>query len=84
MQIDDTIRLDYLLKLLNSGGTDGLLRIAPEVCCDWNRGLIDYSLKSNIETVRIGLRAKLSQLGEQKYEVEREMQKIYKELEELN
>ena len=84
MLITDTDRLNYILKLLNSGGTNGLLRIAPEICADWDRGLIDFALKADIESIRADLRAKLKGLGEKKDLAEREMQKICKELEGLN
>lgn len=82
--ISDTTRLDYLLKLLNSGGTNSLNRIAPDVCADWNREWLDFCLKGDARAVREDLQAKLKELGEQKYAIERKMQKVCKELEGLN
>lgn len=84
MKIDDSMRLDYILKLLNCGGTNGLIKIAPEVCGDWNRELIDFSLSQDLKSVRADLRLKLKELGEQRDATDREMQKVCKQIEELN
>lgn len=83
MQIDDTIRLEYLLKLLNLGGTNGFMKIAPEVCGDWNRALIDSALREDIKSIKADLQKSLKDLGEKKYEIERAMEKYKKEIEEL-
>lgn len=83
MKIDDTIRLEYILKLLNSGGTNGLMKIAPEVCCDWDRHLIDFHLQEDIISVRADLEKKLKELQVKQRELTGEIQIVNKQLEEI-
>lgn len=83
MKIDDTIRLEYILKLLNLGGTNALLKIAPSIGCGWDRALIDFHLQEDILSARADLEKKLKELQVRQRELTGEIQIVNKRLEEM-
>ena len=80
--ITDTQRLDFILKLIQEGGTD---RIADTI--DWtssdsslNRDYIDYAIREKIEKERYNLENEMMRLRAQGFKCYQDADKIEKQL----
>jgi hypothetical protein len=76
--ITDTDRLNFVLRLLNIGGTSNLGCISPEVCCDWERSLIDEKIVQTREFDDAKKRATLNELVEKRKRLDVEIANLQK------
>lgn len=76
--ITDTDRLDFVLRLLNIGGTSNLGCISPEVCCSWERSLIDEKIVQTREFDNAKKLATLNELMEKRKKLDMEIAYLQK------
>jgi hypothetical protein len=74
--ITDTDRLDFVLMLLNAGGTSSLACISPEVCSEWGRDLIDLQIQE-VKNKEVRQRQKkLNDLLVERERIEKEVREL--------